>query len=92
MQPCIGGFPICHHLGSRILNFVFSFFKTNWKDPEIKIQKTIMPKYSLCNLDLGARNRKEEALMTRQLHRIVQQSKDCGEKDSEQCVSTFGII
>ena len=42
------------------------------------------------NLDLGARNRKEEALMTRQLHRIVQQSKDCGEKDSEQCVSTFG--
>merc|ERR1711971_1446907 len=44
--------------------------------------------------DLGARNRKEEALMTRQLHRIVQQSKDCGEKDSEQCKkmrSTFDL-
>jgi len=42
-------------------------------------------KIAMKHRDLGARNRKEEALMTRQLHRIVQQSKDCGEKDSEQC-------
>ena len=55
-------------------------------------QQIIISKYYIWTLDLGARNRKEEALMTRQLHRIVQQSKDCGEKDTEQCVSTFGIF
>jgi len=51
-------------------------------------------KIAMKHRDLGARNRKEEALMTRQLHRIVQQSKDCGEKDSEQCKkmrSTFDL-
>jgi len=51
-------------------------------------------KIAMKHRDLGARNRKEEALMTRQLHRLVQQSKDCGEKDSEQCKkmrSTFDL-